>query len=206
MGPSHFTFPCQFSILVFLIIINLASTEPTNSPSNSTERNPISILDVLMSHGLPIGLFPISVSWFSLDPSSGRFQLHVANSPCDAKFETQVRFDSNVTGILSYGEISELSGVAAEELFLWLPVKSIQVDIPSSGLIYFDVGVVSKQFSLSSFETPRDCTVPAAEGADNHDNKSTPPLDLSFMRGRGRIIEVRFPYNFLFLFMSFMCL
>ncbi|KAK8346611.1 hypothetical protein V6Z11_A07G229600 [Gossypium hirsutum] len=36
-------------------------------------------------------------------------------------------------------------------------VKGIWVDVPSSGVIYFDVGVVSKQFSLSWFETPRDC-------------------------------------------------
>ncbi|MFS7957584.1 hypothetical protein Hanom_Chr07g00668061 [Helianthus anomalus] len=33
----------------------------------------------------------------------------------------------------------------------------MQVDIPSSGLIYFDVGVISKQFSLSSFKSPREC-------------------------------------------------
>ncbi|KAJ0612936.1 hypothetical protein HanHA300_Chr01g0032811 [Helianthus annuus] len=33
----------------------------------------------------------------------------------------------------------------------------MQVDIPSSGLIYFDVGAISKQFSLSSFKSPREC-------------------------------------------------
>ena len=41
---------------------------------------------------------------------------------------------------------------------MWFPVKNIRVDVPSSGLIYFDVGgVVFKQFSLSLFETPPDC-------------------------------------------------
>ncbi|WCJ37247.1 hypothetical protein M5689_018398 [Euphorbia peplus] len=54
-------------------------------------------------------------------------------------------------------EIGALSGISAQELFLWFPVKGIRVDIPSTGLIYFDVGVVSKQFSLSLFEKPRDC-------------------------------------------------
>lgn len=48
--------------------------------------------------------------------------------------------------------------MSAQELFLWFPVKGIRVDVPSSGLIYFDVGgVVYKQFSLSLFETPPDC-------------------------------------------------
>ncbi|KAK7839550.1 hypothetical protein CFP56_017891 [Quercus suber] len=54
-------------------------------------------------------------------------------------------------------QISGLSGVSAQQLFLWFPVKGIRVDIPSSCLIYFDVGVVFKQFSLSLFETLPDC-------------------------------------------------
>lgn len=48
--------------------------------------------------------------------------------------------------------------MSAQELFLWFPVKEIKVDVPSSGLIYFDVGgVVFKQFSLSLFESPPEC-------------------------------------------------
>ncbi|CAH2046434.1 unnamed protein product [Thlaspi arvense] len=39
----------------------------------------------------------------------------------------------------------------------------IRVDMPSSGLIYFDVGVVRKQYSLSLFETPRDCVAALRE-------------------------------------------
>ncbi|KAK1425241.1 hypothetical protein QVD17_20589 [Tagetes erecta] len=39
--------------------------------------------------------------------------------------------------------------------------------IPSSGLIHFDVGVVHKQFSLSSFDTPRDCLACSMLNDDN---------------------------------------
>ena len=85
---------------------------------------------------------------------------------CDTKFESQVRYDFNFSGFLSYGQIGNLSGIAAQDLFLWFPVKEIRVDIPSSGIIYFDVGVVFKQFSLSLFETPRDCTVLNEDGSD----------------------------------------
>lgn len=66
------------------------------------------------------------------------------------------------------GKIGELSGVSQQELFLWFPVRCIRVDDPSSGLIYFDVGVVDKQFSLSLFEDPRDCT--AADPDDHSSN------------------------------------
>lgn len=114
-----------------------------------------SIYDVLNSHGLPMGILPKGVKEFSLD-GNGRFEVHLEVA-CIAKFENEVHYDRNVSGILSYGQIGALSGISAQDLFLWFPVKGIRVDIPSSGLIYFDVGVIFKQFSLSLFETPRDC-------------------------------------------------
>ncbi|XP_051116050.1 uncharacterized protein LOC127241170 [Andrographis paniculata] len=138
----------------------------------------------LISNALPIGLFPKGISDFSIDPASGRFLLRLLSpSSCDAKFETRVRYNCEITGNLSFGRIGNLSGVAAQELFLWLPVKGIQVDIPSSGLIYFDVGVVSKQFSLSFFETPQDCSAP--EDGDVRDGDVVVLLD----HNHGRLAE-----------------
>lgn len=102
-----------------------------------------------------MGLLPKGVTNFTFD-TSGRFEVHL-DQACNAKFEDELHYDRNVSGTLTYGQIGGLSGISAQDLFLWFPVKEIRVDIPSSGLIYFDVGVVSKQFSLSSFETPRDC-------------------------------------------------
>lgn len=102
-----------------------------------------------------MGLLPKGVSNFSLD-NSGKFQVHLDRA-CNAKFENEIHYDMDVSGILRYGRIDELSGISAQDLFLWFPVIEIRVDVPSSGLIYFNVSVVSKQFSLSSFEIPRDC-------------------------------------------------
>ncbi|KAL3725040.1 hypothetical protein ACJRO7_030107 [Eucalyptus globulus] len=120
-----------------------------------------SIYQVLKSHGLPMGLLPKGVTSFRIDPD-GQFEVYLDRA-CNAKFESELHYDRNVSGTLSYGQIGALSGISAQELFLWFPVKGIRVDIPSSGLIYFDVGVVSKQFSLSLFETPPDCTAARAE-------------------------------------------
>ncbi|TYI19763.1 hypothetical protein ES332_A07G187600v1 [Gossypium tomentosum] len=114
-----------------------------------------SIYDILKAHGLPMGLLPKGISRFDID-DTGRFEVHL-DQACNAKFESQLHFDTNVSGTLSYGQIGALSGIAAQELFLWFPVKGIGVDVPSSGLIYFDVGVVVKQLPLSMFETPKDC-------------------------------------------------
>lgn len=102
-----------------------------------------------------MGLLPNGVKDFSLD-EAGRFVVYL-DQECNAKFENELHYDRNVSGTLSYGQIAGLSGISAQDLFLWFPVKEIRVDVPSSGLIYFDVGVVYKQFSLSLFESPRDC-------------------------------------------------
>ncbi|PWA61519.1 hypothetical protein CTI12_AA364200 [Artemisia annua] len=113
------------------------------------------IYEILKTNGLPMGLLPKGVTNFTID-DMGHFEVHL-DQACNAKFEDELHYDRNVIGNISFGQIGGLSGISAQDLFLWFPVKEIRVDIPSSGLIYFDVGVVSKQFSLSSFETPRDC-------------------------------------------------
>lgn len=139
---------------------------------------PTSIYDVLSSHGLPIGLLPKGVTQFSLD-EKGRFEVYL-DQACNAKFENEVHYERNVSGTLSYGQIGALSGISAQELFLWFPVKGIRVDIPSSGLIYFDVGVIDKQFSLSLFETPPDCMAVDRVG----------PSDLHLREGRDIVAAV----------------
>lgn len=144
-------------LLISAITLAMAEENPHQNDPKSVRR--VSFYDVLSSNGLPIGVFPKSISSFSVDPATGVFRLRLqAPSPCETVFETRLRYECDITGRLSYGRIANLTGVTAQELFLWLPVKGIQVDIPSSGLIYFDVEVVSKQFSLSLFETPKDCS------------------------------------------------
>ncbi|KAK2648579.1 hypothetical protein Ddye_016068 [Dipteronia dyeriana] len=135
--------------LLLLLLLSLVAA------LTMVESEPESIYEILRFHGLPMGLLPKGISQFNVD-ETGRFEVFL-DQACNAKFESELHYDRNVSGVLSYGQIGALSGITAQELFLWFPVKGIRVDIPSSGLIYFDVGVVFKQFSLSLFETPRDC-------------------------------------------------
>ncbi|KAI7730471.1 hypothetical protein M8C21_019551 [Ambrosia artemisiifolia] len=137
-------------LMLFLYTLTLCTTFHV-----STSNQPTTIYDLLQSNGLPIGLLPEGVTEFKYD-DSGRFEVHL-DQACNAKFEDELHYDQDVSGNISYGQIDGLMGISAQDLFLWFPVKEIRVDVPSSGLIYFDVGVVSKQFSLSSFETPREC-------------------------------------------------
>ncbi|XP_031287873.1 uncharacterized protein At5g01610 [Pistacia vera] len=115
-----------------------------------------SIQNLLRSQGLPGGLFPNNVKSYSFDYQSSRLEVYL-ESPCMAKFDSRVYFNSVVRANLSYGGLIGLEGLAQEELFLWLPVKGIIVNDPSSGLILFDIGLAQKQLSLSLFEDPPVC-------------------------------------------------
>lgn len=115
-----------------------------------------SIQDLLQSQGLPAGLFPNNVESYRFDFRTGRLEVFL-ESPCLTRFDSRVYFNNVVKANLSYGGLMGLEGVAQEELFLWLPVKRIIVDDPSSGLVMIDIGLALKQVSLSLFEDPPVC-------------------------------------------------
>ncbi|CAN6981862.1 unnamed protein product [Brassica oleracea var. botrytis] len=121
-----------------------------------------SIYEILKQNGLPSGIFPKGVTEFNFDVKTGRFSVYL-NRSCDAKYEAELRYQAKVTGTIGDSHVAYLSGISAQDLFLWFPVKGIRVDVPSSGLIYFDVGVVRKQYSLSFFDAPRDCVAVRGE-------------------------------------------
>ncbi|KAJ9169254.1 hypothetical protein P3X46_017464 [Hevea brasiliensis] len=183
MGPclKSLAFPHfpAVSVTFFLYLTTLFPFSATSQPS---------IYDHLRQNGLPIGLLPKGITEFSIDPTTGHFQINLTQ-PCNAKFENQLHYDFNISGLLSFGKIGELSGVSQQELFLWFQVKGIRVDVPSSGLIYFDVGVVDKQFSLSLFENPLECTAsdPSDGPVDSRgsDDSKIQPGKLEFETGEG---------------------
>lgn len=156
----------MFLIIQFLLPLLLLSTSSSSSfASASTSSNATTIYEVLRNYGLPMGLFPKGVKDFEVD-DDGRFWVHL-DQACNAKFENELHYDRNVSGSLSKGMIDALTGLDAQDLFLWLQVKSIRVDIPTSGLIYFDVGAASKQFALTLFESPPECV--AIQSQDDAD-------------------------------------
>ncbi|KAF2538209.1 hypothetical protein F2Q68_00018761 [Brassica cretica] len=124
-------------LLLLLLIATVAISIPVFAENDS-------IYDVLRAHALPMGLLPKGVKDFNVDVETGHFSVFL-NQSCKAKYESEIHYEANITGTIGYGSIGGLSGVSAQDLFLWFPVKGIRVDIPSSGVIYFDVGVVRKR-------------------------------------------------------------
>ncbi|XAR56622.1 hypothetical protein NMG60_11037175 [Bertholletia excelsa] len=135
-----------------LILVTFFLCLPLSLSSNS------SIHDLLKSRGLPAGLLPKAVKSYTLS-GAGVLEVHL-DGPCLTKFDTitMACYDPIVRANLSYRSLAGVEGLSQEELFVWLPVKDIVVNDPSSGLILFDIGLAQKQLSLSLFEDPPDCT------------------------------------------------
>lgn len=118
-----------------------------------TADEPIS--EMLAKFGLPIGLIPDSVTNYSL-ADDGKFKVELAK-PCYVQFDYLVYYDKTITGKVSYGKISDLSGIQAKQFFIWVDVTGMEMDLPASDYIYFKVGIISKKIEISWFETVPSC-------------------------------------------------
>lgn len=145
---AFFNTPSSTVILSLSLLFLFLS--PTFSLSSST-----TIHDLLRSKGLPAGLLPEEVKSYTFS-ENGHLEVFL-ESPCLTKYENRVYFEQVVTANLTYGSLIGVEGLQQEELFVWLPVKDIIVDDPSSGLILFDIGLAYKQLSFSLFEVPPHC-------------------------------------------------
>lgn len=192
MAPRYFE-TIFLVVIVAFVVVPLTVAEAYSS-----------IHELLRSHGLPAGLFPESVKSYNLD-QRGRLEVKL-DRPCMAKYETRVLFETVVRANLSFGQLKGLEGLSQEELFLWLPVKDIIVDDPSSGLILIDIGLAYKQLSLSLFEDPPVCrshgslSPSLCECYIFTDDLSSIPLNLSIMRFE--YIEITMEKNMHAIFIS----
>ncbi|ONM36275.1 hypothetical protein ZEAMMB73_Zm00001d042783, partial [Zea mays] len=112
--------------------------------------------DLLPKYGLPKGLIPDSVASYSFDESTGAFEIHLAGT-CYVHFGSHlVYYERTITGKLSKGAISDLSGVQAKKLFLWVYVTGM-VALPDQGTIEFQSGFISESLSASMFDEVPTC-------------------------------------------------
>ncbi|AET04177.1 hypothetical protein MtrunA17_Chr8g0378501 [Medicago truncatula] len=122
---------------------------------------PSDIHDLLPDYGFPKGILPNNIASYTLSPS-GYFTLHL-QSPCYVRFSGQlVYYDTLVTGTLTYGSVSGVSGIQAKMLFIWLPVTGMEVDSPS-GMLQFFVGALSKKLPANQFQDVPGCSSKACK-------------------------------------------
>lgn len=114
-----------------------------------------SLDSVLHIYGLPRGLFPENVKGYSIDQN---MVLEIElEKPCLTMFETSVFYEKVVKANLTERKLLGIQGLSNKELFIWLPVKTIMVNYPDTGLVMFDITVANKTLSLSHFDQPPSC-------------------------------------------------
>jgi len=107
--------------------------------------------DVLWEYGLPKGLLPDSVTSYTFENATGDLKIQLASS-CYVWFgDHYTYFDKSISGTISYGAISNLSGIQAKKLFFWVSISSM-VARPEKGVIEFYVGFISEDVPASLFE------------------------------------------------------
>ncbi|KAG5566180.1 hypothetical protein RHGRI_001946 [Rhododendron griersonianum] len=138
---------CLFSLL-FLSNTHLLSLSTTTTTAD--------IHDLLPQYGFPRGLIPDAVKSYSLS-SDGSFAINLDRS-CYVHFDDElVYYDKVVKGkMISYGSVSDMSGIQAKKLFLWVTVTGMTAD-SDAGMIEFHVGALSEKLPAKQFESIHSC-------------------------------------------------
>ncbi|XP_030524223.1 uncharacterized protein LOC115736594 [Rhodamnia argentea] len=110
--------------------------------------------DLLPRYGFPKGILPDNVASYSLS-DDGAIEIRL-RGPCYVQFDQLVYYDRKITGKLSYGSVSSVSGIQAKKLFVWLPVTGMKSD-SGSGMIEFYVGALSEKLPAEEFEAVPAC-------------------------------------------------
>ncbi|XP_061355476.1 uncharacterized protein LOC133300001 [Gastrolobium bilobum] len=116
---------------------------------------PTDIHDLLPEYGFPRGLIPNNVVSYVLS-SDGFFSIQL-EEPCYVHFDHLVYYQTLITGNLSDGSVSDVSGIQAKKLFLWLSVTGIKVH-HDSGMLEFFVGALSQKLPAKQFENVPGCS------------------------------------------------
>lgn len=111
--------------------------------------------DLLKSHNFPIGLLPKGVQNYSLNPTTGKFSLHL-NGTCSFSLENsyQIKYESTISGYIDNDKLTDLSGISVKVLFFWLNI--VQVDRSDDELV-FSVGVALANFPVENFDVCPQC-------------------------------------------------
>ncbi|KAI3688248.1 hypothetical protein L1987_81959 [Smallanthus sonchifolius] len=128
----------QMSLLLLTLLALAASISATT------------IYDIVNQFGFPSGIIPDSVESYSTAPSDGdsyTFAIYL-KKPCYVKYDYLVHFDTEITGKITYGKITNLKGLQAQSFWFWLNIDEIKVDGSS---LQFTLGLVTVKSDISLF-------------------------------------------------------
>ncbi|PON55303.1 hypothetical protein TorRG33x02_299610 [Trema orientale] len=132
-----------------LVVFALLSPLATSSSSSSNGDDKRSAYEVLQDYDFPIGILPKGVKSYELDRGNGRFYAHWSGS-CSFSLEGsyQLRYKPTISGYISKGRLTGLTGVSVKVLFLWLNIVEV---VRSGDELEFSVGIASASFAIDNF-------------------------------------------------------
>ncbi|XP_010032896.2 uncharacterized protein LOC104422305 [Eucalyptus grandis] len=141
-------------VLAVVLLAAAASASAARLGALRTGGGDGDVHDLLPQYGFPRGILPDNVASYSLS-DDGAFEIRL-RAPCYVQFDQLVYYDRKISGKLSYGSVSGVSGIQAKKLFVWLPVTSIKSD-SGSGMIEFYVGALSEKLPADQFQAIPAC-------------------------------------------------
>ncbi|KAF3322044.1 hypothetical protein FCM35_KLT13185 [Carex littledalei] len=145
-----------FSLLLLLLLLSTATAAAAATSAEAPSTGNATIYDILPLYGLPPGIFPDTVTSFSLS-SDGALSVNLSG-PCYVDFDYLLYYAPTITGFLHYGSFVDLSGIQARRFLIWFDVDRIKVDLPPpSNYIYFDVGWITRKLGVDQFLTIHSC-------------------------------------------------
>ncbi|KAK3149668.1 hypothetical protein QOZ80_3AG0220660 [Eleusine coracana subsp. coracana] len=135
-----------------------ASAEDPAAPPSSPPppHKNATLAELLPLYGLPQGIFPSTVTSFSL-ATNGSLVVDLAG-PCYVHFEYLTYFEPRVTGVLRYGSLTDLSGVQVRRYLVWFNVIRVKVDLPPPPrYVYLDIGWITRKLPAADFQSIHAC-------------------------------------------------
>ncbi|KAK7247104.1 hypothetical protein RIF29_41981 [Crotalaria pallida] len=157
MSP-HIIIPITIITTTFFFFFFLSSA--STSPSISTTKD---IHDVISDYGFPKGILPNNAISYTIFSNTSSFSIDL-QSQCYVHFDDHlVYYNTHITGKLSYGSVTDVSGIQVKSLFVWIPVTGIKVDRDDLGMVDFFVGPLTQKLPAKQFDKVPGCEPPKAK-------------------------------------------
>ncbi|CAA7399274.1 unnamed protein product [Spirodela intermedia] len=162
---------CYLSILLLLGVLTLAAplgatiSTAAGGGANKTAH------ELLPKFGLPRGLLPGNVVNYAMS-KDGEVTVELSE-PCYIQFSELAYYEKIITGRISYGLISGISGIQVRKFLLWVAITNIAVDRENNS-IQFNNGLLAEKHPSSEFDSVRPCEkwVSSKDGDDDDGSAS----------------------------------
>lgn len=133
---------------MLVVPLGAATLITTSGGANKTAH------ELLPKFGLPKGLLPGNVINYAMS-KDGELIVQLSE-PCYIQFSELAYYEKIITGRISYGLISNISGIQARKFLLWVAITNIVVDKENDS-IQFNNGLLAEKHPSSEFNNVRPC-------------------------------------------------